>query len=362
MMKKQKSGSICLSAAGAAIALCALFYGPHASAAIECRFNSGYGGSTTLINGNYSGTLRLPAPRSGQSVLLAQFQTTLTPTVKGDCSLGNDGEDLWAKTATGLIGNGLYDFASFQTNIPGIEYQVRIETTTGIGNMFAQNTNAYKIISYNDGYESNWDGVAFRATITLYLKESFQGNPGKVAYLRPKAGLLGWASLGDPSDSNNQPYAFNVTEDTFAIPIVLPTCSVIALGNGGTNIAMGDYFISDFKNNNVTKDVPFSLNVSDCTSVAKFTTKMTTTKTTGGTKNLLGNSLTANAAAGIGVKILYNQNTQLIPNNTNSSYVVSDSTIPGSKSLDFIARMESDGNTLVTGAYKATAVFTMTYD
>jgi type 1 fimbria pilin len=362
MMKKQKPGALCLSSVGAAITLCALLYAQPARAAVECRFNSGYGGSTTLINGNYSGTLRLPTPRSGQSVLLAQFQTTLTPTVTGRCSVGNDGEDLWAKTATGLIGDGLYSFASFQTNIPGIEYQVRIETTTGTGNMFAQNTDAYKIISYNDGYESNWDGIAFRATIELYLKETFQGNPNKVAYLRPKAGLLGWASLGTPTDSNNQPYAFNITEDTFAIPIVLPTCSVIALGGGGTNIAMGDYFVSDFKNNNVTKDVPFSLNVSDCTSVATFTTKMTTTKVTGGTKNLLGNSLTSNAASGIGVKILYNQNTQLIPNNANSSYVVSDSAIPESKSLNFIARMESDGNSLATGAFKATAVFTMTYD
>lgn len=359
MMKMQKLGAVCPSAA---IALCAVLYVQSASAAIECRFNNGKGGSTTLVNGNYSGTMKFPTPKSGESYWLASFQTTLTPTVKGNCSLGNDGENLWAKTATDLIGNGLFTRASFKTNIPGVEYQAQIETTAGIGNTFAQNTGDYQVIVSNDGRESDWDGYAFRVTIMVYLKDSFQGNPNKETYLRPKAGLLGWASLGKHGDSNNQPYAFYITENTFAIPIVQPTCSVIALGNGGTNIAMGDYFISDFKNNYVNKDVPFSLKVSDCSSVAKFTTKMTTTKITGGTKNLLGNSLTANAAAGMGVKILYNKNIQLIPNNANSSYVVSDSTIPGSKSLNFIARMESDGNSLVSGAYKATAVFNMTYD
>lgn len=362
MMEKQKPGAVCISALSATIALCALFYGHPASAAQECRFNNGKGGNTTLVNGNYSNTIRLPNPKTGQTQLIAQFSATLTPTITGDCSMGNDGEDLWAKTLPTLTGDGLYNEASFLTNIPGIEYRVRIETTTAIGSRFPVSSSNYQIISYNDGHEEQWDGKTFRANIDIFLKESFKGNPNKVAYLKPQAGLLGWMSLGTPTDSNNQPYAFYITEDTFSIPLILPTCNVMVLGSGGTNIVMGDYFISDFKNNKATKDVPFSLDISNCTSVAKFTTKMTTTKITGGTKNLLGNNLTSNAAAGIGVKILYDKTTQLIPNNANSSYVVSDNTIPDSKSLDFIARMESDGNTLITGQFKATAVFTTTYD
>ncbi|EOI1392072.1 fimbrial protein [Klebsiella oxytoca] len=361
MLKKTKPGTLCISTLTTGIALCILFCSQPAQAAIECRFNSGKGGSTTLVNGSYK-EIRLPTPTSGQSHMIAQFDTKLTPTITGDCSAGNDGEDLWAKTSPNITGQGLYNFASFLTNIPGIEYQVRINTTTDSGNMFAQNTQDFQIISYNDGYEDNWDEKTFKATIYVYLKESFNGNPQKLTYLKPQAGLLGWASLGVPSDSNNQPYAFYVTEDTFSIPLVLPTCSVMALGDGGTNVAMGDYFISDLKNGNTTKDVPFNIDVSDCTSVAKFTTKMTTLKTTGSGADLLGNTLNTNAATGIGVKILYNKTTQLIPNNANSNYVVSDNTIPGSKTFNFIARMERDGNPLVVGQFKATAVFNMTYD
>ncbi|HHD7487863.1 TPA: fimbrial protein [Klebsiella oxytoca] len=361
MLKKTKPGALCISTINAVIALCILFYGHPVKAAQECRFNNGKGGSTTLVNGSYN-EIRLPTPTSGQSHMIAQFNTSLTPTIVGRCGIGDDGEDMWAKTSPDITGNGLYNFASFLTNIPGIEYQVRINTTSGIGNMFAQNTQGFQIISYNDGHEDNWDNKTFQAAIYIYLKESFKGNPNKITHLKPQPGLLGWVSLGEPTDSNNQPYAFYVTEDTFSIPLVLPTCSVMALGDGGTNVEMGDYFISDFKNSNTTKDVPFSIDVSNCTSVAKFTTKMTTLNTTGSGADLLGNSLTANAAAGIGVKILYNKTTQLIPNNANSNYVVSDETIPGSKNFNFIARMERDGNPLVVGQFKATAVFNMTYD
>lgn len=362
MIKKYKPGAACISTLSTIVALCVLLYGQPAWAAQECRFNNGKGGSTTLVNGNYSDTIRLPAPKNGQTHMIAQFQTTLTPSIKGDCSMGNDGEDMWAKTSPNVAGNGLYGNASFLTNIPGIEYEVRIETTAGSGSSFAQNTGDYKIISYNDGHEDNWDGKTFRASIYIYLKETFKGNPSKLAYLKPQAGLLGWVSLGTPADSNNQPYAFYVDETTFSIPLVLPTCSIMALGSGGTNIAMGEYFLSDFKNSNVGKDVPFSLQVSDCTSVAKFTTKMTSTKTTGGTTKLLGNTLGSNAAAGVGVKILHDQTIQLIPNDTNSTYILSDDNIPDSRTIDFIARLEKDGNTITAGEFKATAVFTTTYD
>ena len=85
MLKKTKPGTLCISTLTTVIALCILFCSQPAQAAIECRFNSGKGGSTTLVNGSYK-EIRLPTPTSGQSHMIAQFDTKLTPTITGNDS------------------------------------------------------------------------------------------------------------------------------------------------------------------------------------------------------------------------------------------------------------------------------------
>lgn len=330
--------------------------------AVECRFADGYGGTTTLANSAYSGeTVRIPDPNAGWYVTIARFEVGLSPELAAYCSLGNDGEDLWAKTDTSVYAGTIYQNAAFETNIPGVVYTVSINTTPGgSGAFFSGNTSDYKIVSHNDGAEGNWDRQKFTAHIEVGISDSFRGNPNKETVIRPKAGTLGYMSLGDHNDSNNKPWKFMVNESSFQIPIVLPTCDIMALSDGGNTVDMGDYYISDIKNNK-SRDIPFTINVSGCTSVVKFSTKMTSTTITG-SENLLGNTLGSSEASGMGVKILYDGNQQLVPNNTNSTYIYNDASVPGSTNINLIARLVADGKTLKAGQFKATSIFVMSYD
>lgn len=331
----------------------------------ECRFGSGYGGTTTLTNSTYSGgTVRIPQPNAGFYVSITRFEVSLSPTLTASCSAGNDGEDLWSKTDTSVYAGTVYQEAAFQTNIPGVVYTVYIVTKSsgggGSGGYFAGNTADYKIIAYNDGAEDNWDGKQFTAYVEVGINSDFHGNPNKETVIHPKAGTLGYMSLGDHNDSNNQPWKFMVNEASFQIPVILPTCDIAVLSSGGNTVDMGDYYISDIKNNK-SRDVPFAIKVSDCTSVAKFTTKMTSATVTG-SENLLGNTLGSSAASGMGVKILYEDNQQLVPNNSNSTYIYNDTSVPDSTNINLIARLVADGKTLKAGQFTATSIFVMSYD
>lgn len=330
---------------------------------VECRFNTGYGGTTTLTNATYGGgPVRIPPPGGG-FYTITRFDVGLSPTLTGHCSMGNDGEDLWSITDTSVYAGLEYQHATFQTNIPGVIYTVYIHTNEGAnssGGYFAGNTGSYNIISHNDGQESNWDRKNFIATVEVRVNGDFHGNPGKETVIHPKAGTLGSMSLGDHNDSNNQPWKFMVDEASFQIPVVLPTCDTAILSNGSNTVDMGNYYISDIKNDK-SRDVPFAISISNCTSVAKFTTKMTSTTVTG-SENLLGNTLGSNEASGMGVIIFYDGNQQLIPNNNNSAYVYTDTSVLGSTNINFTARLVADGKTLKAGQFKATSVFIMSYD
>lgn len=289
-----------------------------------------------------------------------RLTTDISPGIQIHCSLGNDGTSEWGMTDPSVYAGSLYQDGTFQTNIPGIVYQVRIQTVDGVGSAFGTNTTAYKVLFAND-VPSNWDGKWVNAEILLWQTSAYHGNPNKVSVIKPVAGTLGLMGLGDPNDSNNRPWYFKVTEDTFQIPLVLPTCDVIALADGGNTVDLGDYFVSDIQKNQ-TRDVPFAVQVSNCTSVATFTTKLSTSKITGGTKKLLANTLTSNAATGAGVKIIDANNQQLIPNDTNSAFVQTDANLPAVRDFNFIARLEADGNAVSSGAFSAAGMFTLTYE
>ncbi|WP_233470142.1 fimbrial protein [Enterobacter asburiae] len=333
--------------------------------ATECRFGNGYGGTTTLINSHYTGgAIRIPSPGDGSNVI-ASFDNDISPGIQGNCSLGNDGMDLWSKTDPSVMDGSLYGNAIFETNIPGIVYEVRIHTVANAGNdsggYFGANTGGYEIVSHNSSATGNWDNFWFNAKVNIRVTDGFVGNPQKVSVLKPKAGTLGSMSIGNPTDSNNKPWTFVITENSFQIPIILPTCEVMALNGGGNNVDLGEYFIADIKKN-ITRDIPFAITVNGCTSVAKFTMKMSSTALTGGTQNLLANMLNSNAASGVGVKVLYGSMIQLVPNNANSAIVLNDTSVPNAVTQNLIARLEADGNTIKAGNFKATSVFTMTYD
>lgn len=337
-----------------------LFSATSARGATECRFENGLGGTTTLINGPTSGPARAaPRPSSGGTFLM-QFTTDISPGIQIGCSLGNDGTSEWGMTDPSVYAGSLYQDGTFQTNIPGIVYEVIIQTVDGIGHTFGTNTTGYQEL-YVNNVPSNWNGKWVNAKVLLWQTSAYHGNPNKVSVIKPVAGTLGLMGLGDPNDSNNRPWYFKVTEDTFQIPLVLPTCDVATLADGGNTVELGDYFVSDIQKNQ-TRDVPFAVQVSNCTSVAKFTTKLSTSKITGGAKKLLANTLSSNAAAGAGVKIIDANNQQLIPNDSNSAFVQTDANLPAVRNFDFIARLEADGNTIKSGAFSAVGTFTLTYE
>lgn len=326
----------------------------------ECRMNDGKGGTTTLINAEYSGgPIRLPPPGNYISAL---FNVNLTPGIQAKCGAGNDGYNLMSQTDPSVFVGSHYGEAMFETNIPGIHYSVRVHTAEsdgGKGAYFGTNTTGWAMISASENADP-WDNKWINTSVHIYIDDGYQSNPNKETFIKPKPGTLGKMSIGDPNDSNNQPWTFMVNESSFQIPIVLPTCDIAMLSDGTNDVDLGEYYVSDIKNNRV-KDVPFSIRLDNCTSVANFTTKLTTTKLTGTNNDLLGNTLSS-GAEGAGVRIMYNGTSQLMPNNPNSTYVVTDYYTPGSKQIDYVAQLVANGSTVKPGSFKATGVFTLSYD
>ncbi|SAE60382.1 fimbrial protein StkG [Enterobacter hormaechei] len=250
----------------------------------------------------------------------------------------------------------------FETNIPGIYYSVRVHTAEsdgGMGGYFAMNTTDWTTVA-SSGNSDPWDEKWINTSVQIYIDAGYRGNPNKETSIRPKPGTLGKMAIGNPNDSNNQPWTFVVNEDSFQIPIVLPTCDMAMLSDGTNNVNLGEYYVSDIKNNRV-KDIPFSISLSNCTSVANITTKLTTSKLTGKNNDLLGNTLSS-GAEGAGVKIMYNGTSQLLPNNPDSSYVITDYQTPESKQINYVAQLVANGSTVKPGSFKATGVFTLSYD
>lgn len=332
--------------------------------ATECAFGDGHGGTTTLINAEYKGgPIRLPSPGTAfNSVGNGVFNINLSPGIQADCNNGTNGNSLMSQTAPGLMVGSHSGNAIFATNIPGIGFTLRVHTAEsdgGTGGYFSTNTTGWKDLTGGQPTE-NWDNKWINTSAQIFIGPEYKGNPDKVTVLTPKAGTIGQMGLGDPNDSDNRPWTFIVNESSFQIPIVLPTCDTVMLSNGGNDVDLGDYYVSDIKNNHI-RDIPFAIQVSNCTSVATFTTKLTATNVTGASSDLLGNTLTS-AAEGAGVKIVYDGTTQLIPNSAASAYALTDSAIPGSKEIGFTAQLVSNGSTVKPGSFKATGVFTLSYD
>lgn len=328
-------------------------------AAVECRFNDGYGGTTTLTNSSYTGgAVRIPPPGGGVYTI-ATFSTELTPALRGECSVGDDGESLWAITDTSVYAGTLYQHAIYKTNIPGVVYTVRIQTTDGYGGYFYDNTTSYANVGRDDGVEGNWNNKKFIATIVVSVNNDFHGNPTDETTIHPQTGTLGKMSLGYNTDSNNKPWTFAVNESSFSIPVTLPTCDIAALSTGENTVDMGEYYLSEIKSNNARK-VPFTISASNCTSVASIITKVTSTTLTGNGL-LLGNTISGEAS-GMGVKIFGNDGLALVPNNTTSTYTQTDTSIPGTINLNFTAQMVPDGGIFKAGEFKATSIFTLSYE
>lgn len=354
------------------LAMLLIAAGP-AQAAIECRFDDGSGGTTTLVNGISSNNIRWSqsdGPRhTTDEILLATVDLTLSPTLQSTCSLGDDGEVLKEhlnQSSYTRAGSNYDDSATlYYTNIPGVYFTAKIYSDAGGG--FFKNTGIT-----TDGWETlepdhndeRWRNKTWKALIHIYqYNNEFAGNTSGITTLTPKASFsLGQMAIGTRTDSNNKPWTFNVTPTSFQIPIIATTCQTAALSNGSTNIDLGDYMLADFNQSTPTQDVAVQLK--GCNNLFGVDVKITSNKTTGSSNDLLGNTLTTNAASGVGVKLMSGSNTffQFIPNSFAETYYGFNTGSNTTASvIDFTAQLVKDGNPMKAGEFKAAATVLMTY-
>lgn len=340
-------------------------------AAIECRFGNGYGGTSTLVNGVYSNTIRWESsggPKTSMnSHLLATVDLTLSPSLQSTCSVGNDGEVLRNKPNYANYTGGSTEqdnaAAQYATNIAGIYYTVKIYSDAGGGYFGGANSESDGwYITEPDHNDERWKNKVWKAQIHIWQNDyEFNGNPSGITMLTPKGSYtLGQMAIGDYNDSNNKPWTFNVTPSTFQIPIIASTCQTTQLSTGSTNIDLGEYMISDF--NASPRTTTFMVQLLGCNNVWAVDFKMTTNKTTGAQNQLLANTIIG-GATGVGVLLHSDLKGQdIMPNGISYTWHNID-TGPnvGVGALAFNAQLVKDGNPIKAGNFKAMTTFSMTY-
>ena len=349
-----------------------VLYG-QAWAAQECRFGNGYGGTTYLVNGSYPQGIRWAANGGGQILTmreLATFELNLSPTLTSECSMGNDGKQLRQKTTDNAYTRGRGPQIDgetgnyYKTNIEGVVFSVKIYSSAG-GGYFGGggdlDRNGWSTLV--NPSDTIWDGKTWKARITIW-QDSYDfvnsnGNHNNYTTITPATTFsLGEMSLGDSSDSNNQPWTFMVTPTTFQVPIVTSTCQTAQLDKGN-NIALGEYMMSDF--NVSPRTTNFRVQILGCDNVWAVDVKLQANKTTGSQNELLGNTLTG-GAEGVGVQ-LYAYNSTPLPPNGLAFTRYTTATAPGSDfgMMDFSAQLVKDGKPMKAGEFKAVATINLSY-
>jgi type 1 fimbria pilin len=147
-----------------------------------------------------------------------------------------------------------------------------------------------------------------------------------------------------------------IANNAFSIPVAKPTCTLTA----PKIVNLGIYGVSDIENDN-TLNVVFGI-TGNCNNTRKITMKLTTSKTTGSNGSLLANTVSSNAAKGVGALIKWPDNTQIVPNTTNS-YSVEQGTTITSFSASLTARLVKSGTEKITsGQFNAIGTLQFTYE
>jgi type 1 fimbria pilin len=340
------------------------------SYATECHMGirGTEGGTSNLVMSSYSNSIRWArsdGPKNNTtSHLLATAEMDLDPWLESDCDSGNDGEQLIAKiNYAGVYRNiGISDYtATYNTNIPGIGFSVKIYSDAG-GGYFETTQSEWTTIDAGGG--ERWAGKRWKAHIEIYQFDfDFAGNTSGLTYLTPSGSFtLGQMGIGDPSDSDNKPWTFTITPSSFRIPIITTTCQTAQLSSGGSNVDLGEYMISDF--NASPRSTSFAVQLLGCDNVFAVNFKMNAQKVTGSDSSLLANTLTGSGAAqGVGVKLMATLRGQQIKPNAlaYTMYDIDTSAGAGIGALSFDAQLVKNGETVKAGNFKGQATFTMNY-
>lgn len=136
-----------------------------------------------------------------------------------------------------------------------------------------------------------------------------------------------------------------------------PTC-MITSSQGGNVINLGDYSISDLRNNTSLRRVPFIINFSQCSSLSTIVTKLTSNFVIPSTP-LMGNK---NGNLGVGVEISTGNNTILQPNDANSRYLETGAFGASYYPMTLYATLKNSGQgTVIPGSFETGATLTFTY-
>lgn len=336
-----------------------------AHAAKECYFRDAPYTATLSFSGPVVSLL--PHVTSTQMITDLNQKATTTKNARSDCRVGDDGEILY-----GIGGNvpqaGYYADVSptaglYATNIPGILYSIQIRSTSS-GTIHAfmpyfSGSNV-KMAQNTDGQEYAMDqGEWYNYYIVIFQTPQFTGIPAGVTSIQPATpGWIGGFRIG--TEASDHP-RIDLSMSTFSFPVKTPTCTSLVSSVGGGTIPLGDYSAAKV-NSGSTSVMKFSLNASGCTNVNMFKTRVTTNIVAPGNNMLLGNSVTSNAATGVGVKITTGSGSQLKPNDTNSVYSVTDLNMPSSKQLQFNAQLVGDSKSISAGSFSATGTFVVNYE
>jgi type 1 fimbria pilin len=257
--------------------------------------------------------------------------------------------------------------ALFKTTVPGIDYTVQLicyvsdgcgtnhptvdlflKGTTGTDNTVPSQSNS---APYTDA-DSQWK-LQYRMWVTPEFKpqkgvDTGYSLPGTLAYFR----------IGPESQAV---ITFMATPNTIQFRVPASSCSFgVAQGNSvsGNNVALGDYWINDIKNNN-TQAIPFAISLENCyTPLLKI--KMTSGYVAPG-KEMLGKS--SGTASGVAIKVMNtDKSVIMVPNSATSTDYDRNSDWSSMGNLNFTAQLLPDGSTVKAGDFNAAATFQMDYE
>ncbi|EDX3114574.1 fimbrial protein [Salmonella enterica subsp. enterica serovar Mississippi] len=292
----------------------------------ECHFGqNGEGGESTIINTEVSGAplnfARVPVQDSDGIVIAGPYEAALSPALWSECDSGNDGKQM-SNIVYENSGAGVDGMTLWPTNVKGIYYAVRIYSENNAGSWFKA---THSGVWSNLGVEAGNNSHGWKAQIKLVQTSDFLGNAGHITAITPQKALrIGGMAIGDrgnESSNDNDPWYFSVTPSTFSIPVTTATCqSAVVHGNGGTNrVDFGEAMFSDVANTGWYPHRDFTVQLEGCNNVVAIQYRVTSQKTDGTTSNstLLLNTLTTDAASGVGVMI----NSDFASNPSNGPFI-----------------------------------------
>lgn len=257
--------------------------------------------------------------------------------------------------------------ALLKTTVPGIDYTVELMcyVSEGCGSshptvdlyLKGGNGTDNTVPSQSSGAPYADADSQWKLKFTLWITPQFKPQKG-INTGNSLAGTIAYFQIGTSSQPK---IIFSATTSTLKFTVPASSCSFgVAQGDtvSGNNVALGDYWIDDIKNNN-TPVIPFSISLASCYT-PKLKVKMTSAFVSPD-QSMLG--LSSGSAAGVAVRIINTDTSSvMIPNSETSIDIDRSSDWSSLENLHFSAQLLADGGAIKAGDFNAAATFLMDYE